>query len=100
MKLMANERDHNLLTNVYFNIGSVLIVTIAARSMLMALSLFVRNGTENVSQDVLPFATRLIGFASGLVAALFGRRAEESSGNNGSPPPSPTTPTTPTTEKK
>jgi hypothetical protein len=79
------ERFRQTVTNYNFSLGAVLITTILAGTFLMALSVFTRNasGTENTTQDILPFATGLLGFASGLVTALFGRRMEESHGGNG-----------------
>jgi hypothetical protein len=50
------------------NVKQVIIVALGASTAIMAYGLFSGN-----TDGVLPFATGVIGFAGGLVAAIFGK---------------------------
>jgi hypothetical protein len=74
----------------------VLLMTIGAGTFIMTISLILPLGlintirdvsgtnstaltslaTTNMARDVLPFATGLIGFAAGLVTAIYGRTVQ------------------------
>lgn len=53
------------------NVRSVLMTTIIAGTVLMTASMFAPSPA--MIKEVLPFATGLIGFAGGLVMAIFGK---------------------------
>ena len=58
------------------HLNGVLIITIAAGTLLMVFSLWAPWWPE-AAKDVLPFATGLVGFAGGLVTAIFGKAGPE-----------------------
>ena len=58
------------------------------------------EGLANASQNVLPFATGLIGFSAGIITALYGKTTTPERTYGAPPPPeqlpTPTPPSTPT----
>jgi len=54
------------------HINRTLWITITAATSVMGVSLVVSLWVPGVAKDVLPFATGLVGFAAGLITAIFG----------------------------
>ncbi len=61
-----------------FHLNTILILTIVGSIVLMAFSLWA-PWRPDAAKDVLPFATALVGFAGGLVTAMFKENEQVSS---------------------